>query len=145
MNEKHEPIEARLAALRPLAWQRDDHQSRLETVLMQHATQTRRGWWRKASIVAGLVLAGGAAGATTMAVIDRWDVDEVDLPGADKLVTITDNETGESETLVVPDDTVFFGIEGGDESDVLLGLTPLDGDPPEDAGDGLEAPVRENE
>jgi hypothetical protein len=129
MNER-EPVEARLRALRPLAWNRVDHQRRLETQIME-SKDVERAWLPGLAAAAGLVLAGGIAGATTVALIERWTVEEEDLPGDLKRVTITDNVTGESDVSTVPDDTAFFAIEGGPEGEALLGLTPLEGDPPQ--------------
>jgi hypothetical protein len=113
-----------------MRWDREDHQRRLEAELMQLRLPKTRSTLAQFALVGGLVLAGGVAGATTMAWIDRWNIEEEDLPGDEKRVTITDTQTGQSEVVTVPDDTAFFAIEADEgQEETLIGVTPLEDDP----------------
>ena len=83
---------------------------------------------RKAALCAGLFLAGGLAGAGTASLFELG-IEEVDLPGDEKHVTIYDEASGEViDEMVVPDDTSFFAIEDGGP---LLGVRALDDEPEE--------------
>ena len=133
MNSNTDPIADKLRTLRGIAWDRIDHQRRLEKTIMETTS-----WWQRCSfrtktaVIGGLVVVGGVAGATTATVIENWivQVDDVtitgiDLPGDQQLMTFTQTSTGEVlSSDIVPDDTALFVIDDPEAGNPVLALTP---------------------
>ena len=133
MNTSRDPVVDALRTLRGLAWQRADHQRRLEKTIMETTSWwQKRSWRAKTAVIGGLVVVGGVAGATTATVIENWivQVDDVtitgiDLPGDQQLMTFTQTSTGEVlSSDIVPDDTALFVIDDPEAGNPVLALTP---------------------
>jgi hypothetical protein len=144
MNTSRDPVVDALRTLRGLAWQRADHQRRLEKTIMETTSWwQKRSWRAKTAVIGGLVVVGGVAGATTATVIENWivQVDDVtitgiDLPGDQQLMTFTQTSTGEVlSSEIVPDDTGLFVIDDPEHGNPVLALTPAGAPDPEEPCD----------
>ncbi len=126
--DERDPIEARLRALRPLSWTRVDHQRRLEMEIMERSNVGASPWMPRLATVAGLLLAGGVAGAAGATLVERWVVETEDLPGDSKRVTITDSETGAVFVDTFPDEPGSLGIELDPEPGLELPAEAMPGE-----------------
>lgn len=150
-NPEHDPADRVGAALTPLRaaeWKNTVHHSRLERELREGThMKARKSWRLKVAMITGIFLAGGAAGATGIALVERYFVEETDLVGPETHVRITDTETG----TVVMDENIrdgdgLFRITEHEEGedDTFLIVRPI-GEPDQADGDAADAPSAPND
>jgi hypothetical protein len=133
MKSDNDPFREALAPLSARTWERPEHQRRLERTLQEKWTMSiRSNLWAKAALITGIFVAGGIAGASTLALVQHWSVEETPLPGDMHHVRITDTNTNQ----VVMDEDIgndegIIAIDGGGEGpDTLLRVRPApDPDP----------------
>jgi hypothetical protein len=124
----HDPVQDALAPIAARTWERPEHQLHLERELREQWKMTMKSsLWAKAALITGIFVAGGIAGASTIAWWDHYHVEETDLPGDLTHVRITDTNTQEVVMNEdIPDDSGIFVIEGnGDEGETLLQVAPV--------------------
>jgi hypothetical protein len=133
MKPDNDPFHEALAPLSVRTWERPEHQRHLERELQEKWTMSMRSnLWAKAALITGIFLAGGIAGASTLAFVQHWLVEETPLPGDMHHVRITDTNTNQVVMDEdVGDDEGIIAIEGnGDGPDTLLRVRPApDPDP----------------
>jgi hypothetical protein len=129
MNSDHDSVHETLNPLRARIWNRPEHQQRLERELLEARKQTAMNTsiWKKAATIAVIVVAGGLAGAGTLALVEHYFVEETVLPGDMRHVRITDTTTN---TVVMDEDIhndeAIFTIDGDeDNADTLLRVRPV--------------------
>jgi hypothetical protein len=124
----HDPVRDALAPIAARTWERPEHQLHLERELREQLSM-KPNLWAKAALITGIFVAGGIAGASTLAWWDHYFVEETDLPGDTTHIRITDTTT--QEVVMdeeIGDDEAIFMIEGtGGGDDTLLRLRPVDG------------------
>lgn len=135
--QAHDPIGEALAPLRSAEWKNTVHQSRLEHELRKdRAMDARKSWKSRAAAITGFFLAGGLAGATGIALVERFLVEETDLEGPETHIRVTDTETGEviMDENIQDGDMLFHITESDDESaeDAVLLVRPIDEPVPEE-------------